>query len=296
MPTPPDLTQYARDIAAREAKVTRRETLATALEAQIQRQAEQGLKDAAASITPQQDALDAREAALTPREAAIGDRESAVTKREADVASRERTLSVDQAVLRQGLQDYGPREQTLRQRELDQKAANVAQQQRHQAEAGVFAETQRAWQADVTLREQRLQETATRQRTTQSALDALAATVDAQQTEATRRLEQATVAEQALHVRTEAQQQSHDDRMRALDERQAMLDTRSTALDQAVAIGIEKANATEADRARLDQLAKGLQKAKLDHDTREAKLERRERLVNALIENKGLHAELAALE
>ena len=237
-----------------------------------------------------------REAALAPKEAVLRERTAALDERDRAVTARQGQCRVTEAVQRQTAQDQTAAETDLRARTLALTAREMAHQQAQAADLAVVEQKRAVLTQDLDVREARLEQT--RQ------------TLAAQRTQQDRReaqiVQDREKADALLTIARTRDQQSLDAAERslasqqaaaqALDARQDQLTGRSATLEQDRDTTAQQAAAQAQEGARLEALAKGLNKAKLDLATWEQRLQKRERLVNALIENKGLTAELATLE
>jgi hypothetical protein len=280
----------------RTAQLDRREQQLKALEAQLQRDGEHLYQEAAAKCAKQLAEIDQREAALAPKEAALTEREADVSAREGAVRVQAEQCAATDAVQRRTATQQAALEQELNRRLAEVKAREDQHRRLQAADLAVLDQKRQVLREEFESRELRLQ-------ASKEALDAQRAeqakresTIARDRERADQLLQQAQTTEAASVKEAKERAATQEARERAMEARADALAKREAALSEAIRVTTQKLADVEAESARLAQFAKGLSKAKLDIETKEAQVERRERLVNAIVKRKEVAEELAKLE
>lgn len=270
-------------------------TRLAAWERQLVTQGESVTAHALAACAEQAAALAVREAAVGPQEQAVSQREAAVGIREAHVASQTETLSVQARVVTHRQEEVARQEhegsewrRSERQLLSRERATLTADRAQLEQERLVFHALQGRKDREAMEAKRHLDDQRSTHHALETALHERTVKLDALLAEASESTEAARARERDVEARCVARETALDTRESALKNREASLDDHTRRLGhQEVAVAAREQAA--------ESLAKGLNKSKLDVETKAHELERRERLVEALVKHHGLEKELSAL-
>lgn len=266
------------------------------LEAQIKRDGENLYAQAKERCKEELAEIARREVAIAPREEKLKIREGEVSSREMNVGARETVVSQREAVVRERSAQVDARDRAV----SAEKVALAEDMARHRAK--VIADEARLKGERMIFEQRQATADATRRAETESALNREAKIQKDEAEVAEKKAKAGAIVAELESIKeklaTELGRRELDleARERAVQEDSAKANAAKKAAEEKLEEARRIQGGFDRQRAEQDQTARGLEKAKIDVEIAQAKVAKREVLVNSLIEKHNLAEEMEKLE
>lgn len=266
------------------------------LEAQIKRDGENLYAQAKERCKEELAEIARREVAIAPREEKLKIREGEVSSREMNVGARETVVSQREAVVRERSAQVDARDRAV----SAEKVALAEDMARHRAK--VIADEARLKGERMIFEQRQATADATRRAETESALNREAKIQKDEAEVAEKKAKAGAIVAELESIKeklaTELGRRALDleARERAVQEDSAKANAAKKAAEEKLEEARRIQGGFDRQRAEQDQTARGLEKAKIDVEIAQAKVAKREVLVNSLIEKHNLAEEMEKLE
>lgn len=285
-----------RNDEIREAALDKREQAVKGLEEQVRKMGDDLDADAKRKVATRAAELDQREAELSPRIAAVDGREQAAEERERNLSKRDQ----DCHILEVSQNEFAGRQEELRETLLQRERAVNEREITHvrlqKADEDSVEVLRKQLTEDIELREKRLLES-------KASVESMRESILSEHKASAERSRRA---DELLQVAEGREKQSiadekvlkarYVDRDKKLSHREALVAAQETEAEKVKIELVELETVTNAKADEQENLSKGLNKAKLDNEVAQNEIDRRQRLVRAILKKHGLNAELKQLE